>query len=139
MMRAAVDEDLVAVQAVHEASHVVTAHAVGLPVDSVQLGPNPRFNFVDTPTPEQRVAHILTLMAGCEGKSALLNREPTRGGTDDPRIAELLDGEDEAVLRRQVRSFLAANYPTVLRVANALKRNGVLTGDEVKRLVRKVT
>jgi hypothetical protein len=121
----------------HEAAHVVTAIAVGLPVCHVQLGSTPRFDFADAPTPEQRLAHILTLITGCEGEAALLNRVPVGGGSDDPRVAELLDvGEDEAELRREVRLFLAGNYPPVLRVAAALKREGQLDGVAIERLVR---
>jgi hypothetical protein len=74
-------------------------------------------------------------MAGAEGEAALLGRAPIGGGTDDEKIAELIDGEDEEALRRQVRLFLANNYPVVLRVAAALKRDGTLSGEQVERLV----
>jgi hypothetical protein len=60
------------------------------------------------------------------------------GGSDDPAIERLLQGdvELEAALRRQVRLFVVSNYPSVRRVADALLRHGVLDGDQVEKLGR---
>jgi hypothetical protein len=76
------------------------------------------------------------LIAGCAGE-LLLGGVPRGGGSDDPKIKRLLrgDAEAEAALRREVALFITGNYPNVLRVARALARRGVLTGDEVERLV----
>ena len=76
-------------------------------------------------------------MAGGAAEEVLLNREPIGTGSDDPKIAELLtDADDELALRREVKLFLAANYPTLLRIADALTRRGVLSGEEVRKIVR---
>jgi hypothetical protein len=122
--------------AIHESAHVLLATALGLPVRFVQLGDDPCYRLERDPRPDQRVAEILVLMAGCAGEE-IFHRTPLGGGSDDPQIARLLTAaDDEASLRRQVRLFIAANYPAVRRIADALLRNGMLTGDEVEAIVR---
>ena len=66
-------------------------------------------------------------MAGGAAEEVLLNREPIGTGSDDPKIAELLvDGDNEAALRREVRLLIAANYPTVLRIElSGSRRSGL--------------
>ena len=39
-------------------------------------------------------------------------------------------------MRREVRLFIAGNYPTVLRIADALERAGTLDGEAVRAIVR---
>ena len=75
-------------------------------------------------------------MAGGAAEEVLLNREPIGTGSDDPEIERLLTNDDELALRREVRRFIASNYPPLLRIADALTRHGVLSGDEVERIVR---
>jgi hypothetical protein len=120
--------------AVHESAHCVMSVVLGWRVRSVQLDP-PRFDLVDELSDARR-DHIRILAAGCAGE-LLLGREPVGGGTDDPEIASLLDATDnEAALRREVKLFIASNYPAVLRVARALLRKGYLDGEEIEQLVR---
>jgi hypothetical protein len=124
------------VVAIHEASHAFAATSLGLKLKYVQVGNNPHYR-IDTPRPDQRLAEVMTLCAGGEGEQLFFGCA-IGGGTDDPKIERLLrgDAKTEAALRRQVRLFVAANYPAVRRIADALQRDGMLTGDEVAAIVR---
>lgn len=123
--------------AVHEAGHVFVAAALGLPVRSVQLGDNPRFDFAAAPETVRRLDHARVLMAGCEAEAAVTRREPIGGGSDDTKVAALLDkNDDELTLRAQVRHLLTLNAGTVKYLAARLAQRGALTGAEVARIVR---
>jgi hypothetical protein len=124
--------------ATHEAAHALACVAFGLTLDRVQICDNdPRFVWANTPRHDQRIAQILCLMAGGEAESVFFNRAPIGDAGDSEKIRTLLwPCDDEQRMRREVRLWIAGNCPAILRVADALKRRGVLTGDEVARLVR---
>jgi len=125
--------------ATHEAGHAFVAEALGLAVSSVQVGTNPRFDLVDVPGPERRLDFARVLAAGAAGEEVIFNCKPIGGGTDDLAIAELLcTNDDEQQLRREVRLFIAANYPAVQRIASALLRDGTLNGSQVNQLTKGV-
>jgi hypothetical protein len=123
--------------AYHEAAHGLMAHALGLTLDRVQVGDNPRFDLVDKLGPERRRDHARVLAAGPAGEELLFGNA-LGGGSDDPEIERLLqyDAETEGALRWEVKLFLAGNVPPLRRIADALLRDGVLDGDQVEQLVR---
>ena len=141
-MKVMMDDGPPCVQAVddvaahHEAGHGFMAIALNMPLRSVQLGINPRFDLECDPRLTRRLDCVRVLMGGCAAEEVIFG-EAVGGANDDPCIYELLtDADNEDALRREVKRFLAANYPAVQRVALALIDNGRLDGDEVEALVR---
>jgi len=123
------------VVATHEGGHAFVAVALGLLLDRVQIGDDPRYVLARGQR-SRRLDRVRVLMGGVAAEEIVFGGA-VGGGTDDQQIADLLrDGDDEGALRAEVNRLLALNEGTVRYLAAKLARHDTLTGDEVAALVR---
>jgi hypothetical protein len=122
--------------AVHESGHAFMAVALGLPLRRVQVGDDPSYDLVAAPTHPRRDL-VRILMAGGAAETVIFGAEPVGTRADDEEIAALLDqGDNEPTLRNKVRRLIELNAGTVKYLASRLARAGVLSGSEVRAIVR---
>lgn len=134
--------------AIHQAAHVVVAHALNEPVVRTEIRRTRTQDrvswevsgYTQTAPPDATVG-LLIAVAGVEAEAILTGKPAARLRSEHPADLQVVDlyrrraqlTEDDA--RTQARQLLQQRWDTVEHVADALARHGSLAGPALDRVL----
>jgi hypothetical protein len=128
--------------AIHEASHAVLNEHFGYRVKSVQA--NGKTGVTEIEPAKQDPAHVIVIAhAGYIGSLQVVNNRYAYADANDDRgtINSVFDAEKMEIkqvreLYRMCEELVEQNWKKIQAVANALAKKGILSGDEVRAIIR---
>lgn len=128
--------------AIHEASHAVLNEHFGYRVKSVQV--NGKTGVTEMEPTKQDPAHVIVIaQAGYIGSLQVINNRYAYADANEDRgtINAVFDAEKMGTkqvrgLYRMCEELIEQNWKQIQSVANALANKGILSGEEVRAIIR---